>query len=375
MNTGRLPWIWEKLLAASSDEDWRRERWRLLRQGILPDSLAENRGVNAHFDLPVVYSEPVGHAEPNRHADAGWCWTPDMERSSEDGQVCKLRLRSARWRDACETVVMRPRKRRATVCVSTQVGCAVGCRFCATGRMGLLRNLDAIEILEQVLLARLRVRRWAECSTPESRDAGRISRKDGIHLRNVVFMGMGEPLHNWNSLVEALDVLLADQGFGFSPRHVTVSTAGVPGKMVSLARTYPRLRIALSLHSAVENTRRMLVPRATHDLQSLQEAIRIINQIDPEGPVWLEIALIEGVNDSLREAQAVVDFCQGLRVEVNVIPFNDISHASTHELPMAAPSLESRRAYVRHLREFGLFTTLRNTLGGTIQAACGQLIV
>ncbi len=270
---------------------------------------------------------------------------------------------------------MRPRKNRATVCVSTQVGCAVGCRFCATGRMGLVRNLGAIEILEQVLLARLRVRSWMENALDEGGAVGRIPRRDAIHLRNVVFMGMGEPLHNWDALGEALDFLLADQGFGFSPRHVTVSTAGVPAKMVSLARAFPRLRIALSLHSAIENTRRMLVPRATHDLHSLREAIQAIHEIDPDGPVWLEIALIQGVNDSLSEAQALVEFCKGLRVEINVIPFNDISHAPSDEVQLSAPSQETRRAYVHHLRENGLFTTLRNTLGGSIQAACGQLIV
>lgn len=330
----------------------------MLRQGILPASWTE-----------------IGVTPGVVEGGAGWCWTPEMELSSGDGQVTKLRLRSRRWRDACETVVMRPRRNRATVCISTQVGCAVGCRFCATGRMGLVRNLGAIEILEQVLLARLRVRRWAENALHEKKAIGRIPRRDAIHLRNVVFMGMGEPLHNWDALVEALDFLLADQGFGFSPRHVTVSTAGIPAKMVSLAQAFPRLRIALSLHSAIENTRRMLVPRATHDLQSLRESIQAINQIDPEGPVWLEIALIRGINDSLSEAQALVDFCKGLSIEINVIPFNDISHAPSDEARMSAPSQETRRAYVHHLRENGLFTTLRNTLGGTIQAACGQLIV
>jgi len=358
VNDDRFSRIWAELFAVPSDEVWRKERWRLLRQGILPASMSL-----------------VGADDGSEMFATEWCWSTDAEHTSADSRVTKLRLRSHRWQDACETVVMRARKNRATVCVSTQVGCAVGCRFCATGRMGLVRNLGATEILEQVLLARLRVRSWVEDNLPNPTTSGRISKRDAIHLRNVVFMGMGEPLHNWDSLCEALDFLLADQGFGFSPRHVTVSTAGVPAKMVSLAQRFPRLRIALSLHSATEETRRMLVPRATHDLQSLRGAIQAINQIDSDGPVWLEIALIQGVNDSVSEAQAVVEFCKGLKVEINVIPFNDISHAPSGELLLSSPSQEARRAYVHHLRESGLFTTLRNTLGGSIQAACGQLIV
>jgi 23S rRNA (adenine2503-C2)-methyltransferase len=355
------PSNWLRLLSPQAAQGvWRRERWRWLRHGQPPAVL-----------LP----------------EAGWYWRVASQLQSIDGNAHKLRLESMRLGDACESVVLRPSSSRATVCVSTQVGCAVGCTFCATGTMGLSRNLSPGEILEQVLRAREMVHAWHRPDSPP------------VHLRNVVFMGMGEPLHNDVSLHEALDWLVADRGFGFSPRHLTVSTAGVPRKMVELAERHPRLRIALSLHAAIPELRRKLVPHATSDLEALRHAIREINRIDPDGPVWIEIALLEGVNDQLEHARAIHRFCEGLRVELNVIPYNDASHAEPsigessagggllqHGLPMKtgaasgllghrAPARSVQQAFVRELRRAGWYTTLRNSLGDSIQAACGQLVV
>jgi 23S rRNA (adenine2503-C2)-methyltransferase len=234
--------------------------------------------------------------------------------------------------------------------------------------MGLRRQLSATEILEQVVVAKRLAHEWS---------AHRAAR---IHLRNVVFMGMGEPLHNEQPVHEALSFLISDKGFGFSPRHITLSTVGVPDKMVAAARKFPRLRIALSLHAADQELRRRLVPRATHDLPSLREAIAQINAIDPAGPVWIEYTLLAGVNDSEAHARQLADFCHGLRVEINVIPCNDIAHANVPSGERIAnhgyhpPEAVAQRAFVRVLREAGYFTTLRNTLGQSIQAACGQLI-
>lgn len=316
-----------------------------------------------------------------------------------DGKVAKYRLKSRTHGDACETVLMQPRPRRATVCVSTQVGCAVGCAFCATGRMGLVRQLKSTEILEQVLIARshLHASHTSLWRTTQPHRSPKEVRAARPHLRNIVFMGMGEPLHNVNEVSDALAFLLDDQGFGFSPRHVTLSTVGVPEKMVAMAERFPRLRIALSLHAAQRDLRKRLIPRATNDLDALKKAIERINAIDPEGPVWIEYALLRNINDSPTDADALIAFCAGLRVEINVIPYNDISHADdiSHAEgirasddasaqmvdpwvdPAArfhAPSPQTARSFVQRLRDAGYFTTLRNTLGQSIQAACGQLI-
>ena len=236
--------------------------------------------------------------------------------------------------------------------------------------MGLVRQLSATEILEQVLIAKMEVHGW-------SRHADHP-----IHLRNVVLMGMGEPLHNHEAVGDAIEFLIADRGFGFSPRHITLSTVGVPEKMVAMAKRFPRLRIALSLHAAQSDLRRQLVPRATNDLEALRQAIRYINCMDEDSPVWIEYALLSGINDREEDAQRLIDFCQGLRVEINLIPYNNTSHAmqvvylqrDTAQL-FQAPNRESVQRFAIALRQAGIFTTLRNTLGDSIQAACGQLIV
>jgi len=326
--------LWDRLMDGSgADGAWRKERWHLLRAG----------------------RWPTNHAWQG----FGWLWRMQAEIESDDGKAIKWRLESQEHRDACETVLLLPRPSRATVCISSQIGCAVGCTFCATGRMGLVRQLTTNEILEQVLWARMQLH------TRTSHASRRI------HLRNVVFMGMGEPLHNDASVHDAIAYLIADQGFGFSPRHITLSTVGIPSKMVETARRFPRLRIALSLHAADSELRRRLVPRATHDLESLRGAIQEINAIDREGPVWIEYALIAGVNDSLEHAEGLAEFCRELRVEINVIPYNPSAAEGER---YQAPELAVQDAFVGSLRDRGIFTTLRNSLGRSIQAACGQLI-
>lgn len=339
------PTLWQQLFADHLTGPDRKARWDWLRSGKIPNH-PDWQSLRGHWEIA------------SRHTAA-------------DTRVTKLRLQSLEHHDACETVVMRPRPTRGTVCISTQVGCGVGCLFCATGRMGWTRNLTPSEILEQVLLAKTVVHGW-------SQTADQL-----IHLRNVVLMGMGEPLHNDTAVAEAIDFLIADRGFGFSPRHITLSTVGIPGKMIAIAKRFPRLRIALSLHAANRPLRRQLVPRATDDLESLRETIAELNRIDPEEPVWIEYALLSGVNDQVEHAQELIAFCRNLRVEINLIPYNDTSHATTdskhrehaiERIEFISPSRESARRFAQILRDVGLFTTLRNTLGDSIQAACGQLI-
>ena len=339
--------------------------------------------------------------------DSGWLWRVDQLARSSDGRVAKFRFGSVKDGDACESVWMRTLTGRVTVCVSTQIGCGVGCLFCATGRMGFRRNLSSWEILEQVLrsgaygpsdesigssiaitLPPASTVGSVETSSVETSSAetgqlppvrrGMEQGKRGQNgippVRNIVFMGMGEPLHNVDAVVQAIEKLSDEDWFGISQRSITVSTAGVPRGMIMLAERFPRLRLALSLHSGDPHKRRELVPHAVGDLQRLRETISIVNSMQ-EGPVWIEIALLDGVNDGLEDAKGVIEFCKGLRVEVNVIPYNDTSHASSEEgVSFRAPVLSRVDAYIRELRRSGLFTTLRKTQGESIQAACGQLI-
>ena len=298
----------------------------------------------------------------------GWLWKSGGEQQSVDGKALKLRLTSTAFKDACETVLLRPRATRFAVCVSTQIGCGVGCRFCATGNMGFQRNLSSWEILEQFLRAGWAAAKYVQPSP------GRLP-----PLRNVVFMGMGEPLHNASAVEQAIELLSDPQWFGLSMRSITLSTAGVPAKMVAMASRFPKLRIALSLHSADHEKRRFLVPRAVADLEVLRDAIRRINSIQND-TVWIEVALIDGINDAAEDARMLIDFCRDLIVEVNVIPYNDTSHASVgsglHATAgiMRAPTPERVDAFIAKVRKAGIFTTHRKTLGESIQAACGQLI-
>jgi 23S rRNA (adenine2503-C2)-methyltransferase len=292
------------------------------------------------------------------HGGSSQPWHLAERREDTEGKSVKFRL-VAEDGASCECVALFPRPTRATACLSTQIGCAVACRFCATGRMGLTRNLTAAEILAQL--------DWVAAE----------SKRKQVRLRNVVFMGMGEPLHNYQQLVAALEVILAPRGYGLGPTHITVSTAGITERMLALARGYPLVRQALSLHSAIPEKRRQLVPKATADMRLLRETIGDLNRLQPKSPVWLEYVLLQGINDMPEDLAALIDFCAGLRVELNIIPYNAFpgkpAVADTERL--MAPGRELQDSFIRQLRQAGIFTTLRKSLGDSIAAACGQLVI
>lgn len=255
-----------------------------------------------------------------------------------------------------ETVVIRAETSRTAVCVSTQVGCQAGCPFCATARMKLQRSLTPYEITEQVLLAA-----W------EAKESGR-------RLRNVVFMGMGEPLHNEESVYPALDMLMAPSAFRIPPRRITVSTVGIPDAMIRLADRFPGIQIALSLHSAIPEKRAKLVPwtrQITWDglHTALREVANRPRLFREQGPVMIEHILIHDLNDGEEDVQALIEYLQGIPCIVNLIPFNPIPTIAAWQ---SSPR-ERREMFWRRLREAGIFTTIRYSMGSDVQAACGQL--
>jgi 23S rRNA (adenine2503-C2)-methyltransferase len=198
--------------------------------------------------------------------------------------------------------------------------------------------------------------------------AGIVARQRGRSLRNVVFMGMGEPLHNLAAVLPAIDYLTRPSGAGLSPRHITLSTAGVPHAMLEVGRRFPRLRIALSLHSADAAQRRQLVPRAVGDLELLKQTLVELNAIQQQA-VWIEMVLFDQMNDTHEHARLLANFCRGLQVEINLIPYNSAAQPTRY-----IPSPQWRReAFAQVLREAGLRTTIRTSLGAEVGAACGQL--
>ena len=251
-----------------------------------------------------------------------------------------------------ETVILRMTSGRTALCVSTQVGCAANCDFCATGKMGIARNLAAAEILDQLVQAQ------------------QLLTVEGRHVRNLVFMGMGEPFHNEEQLHSALEVLTDSRAFNLNPRRIMISTVGIPAAMVRCARRWPELRLALSLHSARADVRQRLMPiAARHTLSELRDSLQQVTAIQ-QHEVMIEYLLLADVNDSAADARALADYLRGIDVHINLIPYNPIA-----ESPHLVPSDAGRRAaFSAALKAEGFPVTTRYSLGADIAAACGQLV-
>jgi 23S rRNA (adenine2503-C2)-methyltransferase len=247
-----------------------------------------------------------------------------------------------------EAVILRVASGRTSLCVSSQVGCGADCAFCATGRMGLIRSLTTAEILDQVILAM------------------RLLRTEGRALRNVVFMGMGEPFHNEAAVCDALEVLRDVRGCYLSERHLLVSTVGVHKAMLRFVDHFPDMRIALSLHSARQEVREQIMPTASfHSLEKLRD---VLPDVGRHGNLMIEVLLLEGVNDGPEDLAALIDYLHGLPVHINLIQFNPFPGAKFKPVTRAA-----REAFGAALRKAGFKVTLRYSLGDDIAAACGQL--
>jgi 23S rRNA (adenine2503-C2)-methyltransferase len=244
-----------------------------------------------------------------------------------------------------------PSGARGTLCVSSQVGCAAACTFCATGTLGLARNLRPAEILGQWL----RVDRDLA-----ARELGAVTQ--------IVFMGMGEPLHNWANVATALTILTSPDGFAFSPRRVTVSTVGIAPKIPELVERFPQVRIALSLHSAREETRAEIVPvTRRHSLAEVSRALRTVR--DDARRLSVEYVLLPGINDAREEAVALARFARELGAHVNLLPFHPFEGAKYRPTP---PALMRRFADWVRERHPGA-VTIRKSRGLDIDGACGQL--
>jgi 23S rRNA (adenine2503-C2)-methyltransferase len=259
-----------------------------------------------------------------------------------------------------------------TLCISSQVGCRMACSFCETGRMGLLQNLTPGEIVRQRLVARsIRLENRTETSAEENiRKAKYFA--DGI--QNIVFMGMGEPLDNFDNVVQAIRVFTEPAGLDFPHGQLTVSTVGrVDGlrKLAEICKVEPvwrNLRIAISLNAANDALRDELMP--VNKAMPLAELKRTLVEypLAPKARFLIEYVLIKGVNDSLADADAVIDFCRGLPCIVNLIPYNPQRFAA-YETPEEPAIL----AFLNHLKERGIFTKRRVTHGRELMGACGQL--
>ena len=257
--------------------------------------------------------------------------------------------------NAVESVFI-PEDDRGTLCVSSQAGCAVGCRFCSTGHQGFSRNLRTGEIVAQLWFAEHRLRQ-------------RLGLKDGERaIDNVVMMGMGEPLQNYAALVPALRVMLDDHGYGLSRRRVTVSTSGVVPMIDRLREDCP-VALAVSLHAPNDALRDSLVPlNRKYPLAELLAACQRYLDAAPRDFITFEYCMLEGVNDSPEQARELVQLVRHVPCKLNLIPFNPFPQSGLHRSPR-----ERVTAFARELQDAGIVTTIRKTRGDDIDAACGQL--
>jgi 23S rRNA (adenine2503-C2)-methyltransferase len=273
-------------------------------------------------------------------------------------------LLELRDRSLIETVIIRAPQEgvgldhsRKTICISTQVGCAMACVFCASGLAGFKRDLNAGEIVAQLLQVCYR----EDALTPRAR-------AELASFDNIVVMGMGEPLANYDALLRALAIINADWGLGFGARRITISTSGLVPKILQLADEELGFRLAISLHGATDEVREKIMPvNKAYPLAKLLPAVKAFSEKHGR-MVTLEFILIDGVNDSLEQAQLLRDIARDLHAHVNLIPYNTVEG-----LPWKRPSLTRQERFADILRDARLSVTLRREKGHDIDAACGQL--
>jgi 23S rRNA (adenine2503-C2)-methyltransferase len=247
--------------------------------------------------------------------------------------------------------VLIPTKSRTTACVSSQVGCSLDCKFCATARLKRMRNLNPDEIYDQVVAIDKESRLYFDRP-----------------LSNIVFMGMGEPLMNYNNVIKAIDKITSPEGLGMSPKRIVVSTSGVPKMIKKMADDEVKFKLAVSLHSAIDEVRTSIMPfNATFPLTDLREALeywfkKTKNRITYEYVVW------DGINDKKEDVEALIQFCKFAPSKVNLIEYNPIDDGEFQQANSKAIDM-----YVSMLEANHITVTVRRSRGKDIDAACGQL--
>ena len=273
----------------------------------------------------------------------------DQEFKSTDGTI---KFSFNLFDDKLVEGVLIPSKKRVTACISSQIGCSLDCTFCATGTMGLSRNLSSSEIFDQVF----------KLNEESERNYSRS-------LTNIVFMGMGEPLLNYNNLLKAIHHITSEKGMGISPRRITVSTAGLSKQIMKLGDDEVKFNLAISLHSAIDEIRSDLMPiNNSINLQNLKESIRYFYE-KTNNRVTYEYILFKGINDNLDAARKLAAFCRISPCKVNLIEYNTVDGFDFEE-----STEENTEAFIEFLEHRNIIVHLRKSKGKDIDAACGQLV-
>ena len=272
----------------------------------------------------------------------------DQQQRSKDGTFKNaIKLHDNR---VVESVLI-PAKNRTTACVSSQVGCSLDCKFCATSKLDRMRNLNVDEIFDQVVAIDLQSKTYFD-----------------IPLSNIVFMGMGEPLMNYKNVIESIDKITSPEGLGMSPKRITLSTSGIPKLIRKMADDKVKFNLAVSLHSAIQETREKIMPFSKNFplselLSSLQYWFDATQKM-----ITFEYIVWKGVNDNPEEARALVNFCRKVSSKVNLIEYNPIGDDDFEQA-----SNEAMEMYQKKLSAARITNTIRRSRGKDIDAACGQL--
>ena len=308
------------------------------------------RGISNFYDMTDLSKELRSVMKDNFVIEA-----PNIsyEELSEDGT--KKWILDVGNQDSIEMVLI-PEGKRVTLCVSSQVGCAINCSFCATGKQGFSRNLDVSEIIGQLWLA--------------ANSYGVPRTGNDKNITNVVMMGMGEPLHNFDPVVSAMNIMLDENAYGLSKRKVTLSTSGLVPEINKLSKVSD-VSLTISLHAPNDELRNTLVPvNKKYPIQLLLNAVKdYVEGCDDRRITTIEYILIDKVNDTLELAKELADLLTQIKCKINLIPFNEFD-----ESDYLQPSGNRIRKFKDYLVKRGYVTTIRSTRGDDIMAACGQLV-
>ncbi|MEX0811596.1 MAG: 23S rRNA (adenine(2503)-C(2))-methyltransferase RlmN [Chitinophagales bacterium] len=275
--------------------------------------------------------------------------TLDLQQKSKDGTIkSRFKLNDGHLVEG----VLIPAEDRFTACVSSQVGCSLSCKFCATGFLDLKRNLRADEIYDQVCM---------------------INRQSLEHhsapLSNIVFMGMGEPLLNYKNVLQGIDRITAEDGLNISPKRITVSTVGIAKMIKKLGEDEVRFNLALSLHAANDTKRdKIMAINESNNIEVLTEALQYFHEKNPKSKISFEYILFKGFNDTKKDAQELIELCSKVPAKINIIEYNKVE-----DVEFEKAGEKRRKGFVALLEKAGITATVRRSRGEDIDAACGQL--
>ena len=285
--------------------------------------------------------------------ETDWQFYPpevDLKQVSEDGTI-KYRIALHDGFKVEAVLIPVPADKRYTVCVSSQVGCSLSCKFCATGQMKRSRNLDSAEIYDQVKLV--------------NRDCLEVY---GAPLTNIVYMGMGEPLLNYKEVMKSIDKITSPEGMGMSPRRITVSTAGIAKAIRRMADDRVKFNLALSLHAPDDEKRDRIMPiNNQNNLETLMDSLKYFYKLT-RGRISYEYIAFQGFNDTLADAKNLIKLCSHFPVRVNIIEYNPVEG-----VPYVKTDKDTLDQFAQALNKGGVTTTVRRSRGKDIDAACGQL--